>query len=211
MKELVQVRGLSEYAIRARIKKGYPLEGKLKGGFPPRKLQFRGTLATYQEIAAATGLSVSGVKKRHDGKRFFEDEDIAASKDLYPKEPRIDAQIITCRGISDSLLRMVAPRRHSTKHDYSRLAWGWTVEQALFGFAYPRYRFQGKVQPLREWAKEYGIPTPTLYQRLHYWHWPIERALTEPSGKQEHTKRKVTLLRMVALFNEQAGGSPKSF
>lgn len=40
--------------------------------------------------------------------------------------------------------------------------------------------FGGRRQTLAQWSKETGVPYHTLYQRLHRYHWPVERALTKP-------------------------------
>jgi len=45
--------------------------------------------------------------------------------------------------------------------------------------------FDNKTQPLAQWAEGLNIPVNTLRSRINQLHWPIERALTEPShGKK---------------------------
>ena len=186
IKELMQLTGLKERGVRHRIKKGLPLTGSLKRGTKPMTLAFRGTQATIREIMAATGLSRGQVNKRHDGKRFFEHDEWKAQqfKDLPS-----NASLITYNGVTDTVAgwsRRVTCSRGRLEY---RLDQGWPIERALFGSGAPLYRFRGKAQPIKAWADEYGVPRQTLYQRLNYWNWPIERALTEPSGKHEHAKR----------------------
>jgi len=40
--------------------------------------------------------------------------------------------------------------------------------------------FNGKTQTMAQWAEEVNIPYHTLKYRIGRYHWPIERALTEP-------------------------------
>lgn len=50
--------------------------------------------------------------------------------------------------------------------------------------------FNGKTQTIREWAKELGIPWPTLYDRVNRNHWTTEEALTIPLGGRRPKKQK---------------------
>lgn len=43
------------------------------------------------------------------------------------------------------------------------------------------YTFRGKTQTLTDWALETGINPNTLRSRITQFHWPLERALTEPA------------------------------
>lgn len=44
--------------------------------------------------------------------------------------------------------------------------------------------FGGKTQTMVEWAEELNIPYGVLESRINKYHWPIERALTEPIRKR---------------------------
>lgn len=46
--------------------------------------------------------------------------------------------------------------------------------------------FNGKTQCLADWSRETGIGHGTLWQRIYQYHWSIERALTEPTRRQNH-------------------------
>lgn len=45
--------------------------------------------------------------------------------------------------------------------------------------------FRGRTQPLVVWSEETGIPYPTLFARLRYRGWSVERALTTPVKTKE--------------------------
>jgi len=46
--------------------------------------------------------------------------------------------------------------------------------------------FNGKTQPMAQWAEEISISVQTLSSRINQYHWPIERALTEPARRVGH-------------------------
>jgi len=46
--------------------------------------------------------------------------------------------------------------------------------------------FNGKTQCLADWAEEVGMDFATLWHRLYHFHWPIERAFTEPARRVGH-------------------------
>lgn len=48
--------------------------------------------------------------------------------------------------------------------------------------------FNGKTQSLRAWAKELGMPWPTLYDRINRNGWTIEEALTIPLGARRQKR-----------------------
>lgn len=47
--------------------------------------------------------------------------------------------------------------------------------------------FNSKTQTLVEWAEEVGVKLNTLHDRIDTYHWPIERALTEPIRERAHS------------------------
>ncbi|KKK84731.1 hypothetical protein LCGC14_2780380 [marine sediment metagenome] len=49
----------------------------------------------------------------------------------------------------------------------------------------------GKTQCIAEWAEEFDINYQILWDRLCRYNWPIEKALTTPTGKQGKKKEKV--------------------
>ena len=50
----------------------------------------------------------------------------------------------------------------------------------------------GVSKPLSHWAKEYGIREATLYGRIYYRNWDIERALTEPTHSYQRRKEEIS-------------------
>lgn len=49
------------------------------------------------------------------------------------------------------------------------------------------YEYNGKAQTLSEWAKELDMPLYALWDRIEYYGWSVERAVTTPLRK--HKKR----------------------
>lgn len=47
----------------------------------------------------------------------------------------------------------------------------------------------GKTQTIKEWADEYGLKYDTLERRLNGYHWPAERAISEPLHSPWKRKR----------------------
>jgi len=45
--------------------------------------------------------------------------------------------------------------------------------------------FNEKTQPMAQWAEEVNISVQTLSARINQYHWPIERALTEPNYRRK--------------------------
>ena len=46
--------------------------------------------------------------------------------------------------------------------------------------------YGGLTKPIRVWAEEIGMPTPTLYDRVNRNGWSVEEALTTPLGERRH-------------------------
>lgn len=59
--------------------------------------------------------------------------------------------------------------------------WATVVEQSKNRRTNIKISFNGKEQCVTDWAREIGIGTCVLHQRLFRYKWSIERALTEPA------------------------------
>jgi molybdenum-dependent DNA-binding transcriptional regulator ModE len=44
--------------------------------------------------------------------------------------------------------------------------------------------FEGETLSISRWATRYGLPYNTLWSRIEAMRWPIEKALTTPSGRK---------------------------
>lgn len=127
-REIMAVTGLPKNTVYGRIRRGDPIEGPVPVGRKPRTFEFRGEQKTAREIAAITGLSCEHVYKRTDGVRFYEREEIA---DPNP-DPRINAHIITFRGVTDTITNWSKRTGISTSTLFDRIVIrGWPVERAL--------------------------------------------------------------------------------
>ena len=96
--EIIELTGLKERAVYYRVEHGLPLEGKVRIGKEPKRLEFRGGLATQAEIVAATGYSRAQVSKRHDGVRYFEQNEPNPYEELH-----YNAVAVFYNGVTDSL------------------------------------------------------------------------------------------------------------
>jgi len=65
-------------------------------------------------------------------------------------------------------------------YEPSNCRWVTRKEQARNKRSNRLITFNGKTQCLADWSRETGITCGTLWQRIYRFHWPIERALTEP-------------------------------
>lgn len=52
------------------------------------------------------------------------------------------------------------------------------------------YEFNGKAQTMSAWAKELNMPLYVLWDRIVYYNWPLEKALTTPLQKRKKRKTK---------------------
>ena len=52
-----------------------------------------------------------------------------------------------------------------------------------------KLEYNGETKTIKEWAKQYGLPETTLYQRVFKLHYPAEKALTMPLRVSNRTKR----------------------
>jgi len=65
-------------------------------------------------------------------------------------------------------------------YEPSNCHWVTRKEQARNRRSNRRITFNGKTQTLAQWAEELNIKDKILWNRINRYHWPIERALTEP-------------------------------
>lgn len=71
-------------------------------------------------------------------------------------------------------------------HRFTNLKDNYTVEQALTEPSGHRRKhpnmieYHGETKDLKEWAKIVGLPYKSLYSRLFYFKWPIEKAFETP-------------------------------
>lgn len=74
---------------------------------------------------------------------------------------------------------------HRIKNDRGyepgNVAWATKTEQARCRRSNRLLTFQGVTRTVAEWSEVTGISETALNQRLNVYHWPVERALTEPS------------------------------
>lgn len=74
----------------------------------------------------------------------------------------------------------------------NRLNSGWSAEDAVLKEIRSmknrvgNVTFDGKTQSLQDWAKELGIPLPTLSSRIMKLGWSVEKALREPVKAREN-------------------------
>ena len=74
----------------------------------------------------------------------------------------------------------------------NRLNSGWSAEDAVLKEIRSmknrvgNVTFDGKTQSLQDWAKELGIPLPTLSSRIMKLGWGVEKALREPVKAREN-------------------------
>lgn len=85
-------------------------------------------------------------------------------------------------------------QRPSPKHSLDRtnnllgyipgnLRWATPSEQIQNRRCSVIIEFNGETKPLAAWAKQLGIRHGTLYQRIHKYKWPLEKALRSTYGK----------------------------
>jgi len=76
--------------------------------------------------------------------------------------------------------------------DYSpeNCRWATAKEQSRNKRTNKLVTFNGKTMCIAEWAEHLGMKMHTLYRRLCVANWPVERALTTPTG---HTAKTVKL------------------
>jgi hypothetical protein len=96
-------------------------------GRPPKLFLFRGQRMTVKQVQAITGLSDSGVRSRISGDTVLEGEDL---KDRH-QEPKKHEVIIFYRGQAKNVATWAREIGISVSTLHCRLAWGWTIEQAL--------------------------------------------------------------------------------
>jgi len=65
-------------------------------------------------------------------------------------------------------------------YEPSNCHWVTRKEQARNRRSNRRITFNGKTQALAQWAEEVNVKDKILWDRINKYHWPIERALTEP-------------------------------
>jgi hypothetical protein len=87
-----------------------------------------------------------------------------------------------------SLSREAFFRKLRSKTVYSRVARGWSHEDALTTPLHRnQHEYNGKRQSLHAWAREYNLNYHTLVQRIYFHKWPFERALTTPVKRKGAT------------------------
>jgi hypothetical protein len=138
--------------------------------------------------------AIAGSAVMNTGKHYF-----------YADEWRTLSEIARIAGVSRQNL-------------HRRMARGMSLEDALDPPEWPRrITFAGKSLTFGEWAKETGISTATLRERMDHHGWPVERALTEPvmTNIERHTrKHNLSIVKHIAsAFRaaEQTGGYAQTF
>jgi len=71
-------------------------------------------------------------------------------------------------------------------YEPSNCRWVTRKEQAWNRRSNRLITFNGKTQPMSQWAEELNIPYHALNHRINGYHWPVERALTEPIRRHKH-------------------------
>lgn len=51
------------------------------------------------------------------------------------------------------------------------------------------FEYKGETKTIREWAEQYGMPWPTLYDRINRNGWTIEEAIEIPLGQRRPKNR----------------------
>lgn len=224
--EIAAILGMTVGGVNYRLRNDSPLD---EPRYPQRKLTFRGEMLTIQQIVERTGLSRSQVSKRHDGKRFYEKDELKTSASRPWKE-----RLITFKGETRNLSDWGKRLGISYQTIADRLdILGWPIERALTlprqqrgGHNRKFYTYNGITDTLTGWANRTGIPHDTLHMRIKNG-WPIEQALTQPlriSPQRARYKRNAELIaKMAEVFNhnpppatwecpqDHTGGRPKTF
>lgn len=204
--EIAARTGLRVPAVLWRARNGRDLTTpKLKhGGVKPKRFNYRADMLTVQEIAQATGQSISAVYKNTNGERYFEPHERTWERERPGNEYLLtyegETLNITQWAKRKGLTRAALSKRISTP--------GWTLEEALETPVRrgPKITFNGETHTLNYWARRLGMSNSALENRLEKV--ALAHALKMPVLSQaQRARNEKVLARMAQAFNHPADGT----